>query len=312
MAVLADISDLMAGQQAIRASERRLRAIFDGVRDCAIFSLDTSGRIDSWNRSGEQLLGHAPGEILGSTTDALHAPGEQGTTPLPGPPARRGTWTGYQGWYQHRNGARFWGEENLSALTDDQGDLVGFSVVVRDTTDRHEAEESLRAQADTDALTGLPNRRRFDDLLAREIERFRRHGSLLSVIVIDVESFRILDNARSQQLRGLVLQEIARTCRENLRAIDSVARLGGGLFAVLLPVTDAAGALVAARRLRRATSSTLHRHGDPATRFTLALGVATVHPATRDAAELMEDVARALHEASRNGRNRIVVHPYPL
>jgi diguanylate cyclase (GGDEF)-like protein/PAS domain S-box-containing protein len=309
MVVLSDISELMAKQQAIRASERRLRAIFDGVRDCAIYSLDAAGRIDSWNRSGERLLGYQAEETIGRPADFLYEPGaarnETVAERIEG--ARQSVWDGYEGWYQCRDGSTFWGEENLSVLADDDGQVAGFSVVVRDITGRHQTEERLRAQARTDELTGLCNRRHFLELLAGEFERFRRHRTVFSLLMIDADLFKQVNDTHGHHAGDLVLQEIARLCRANLRALDTVGRIGGEEFAVLLPSTGPQGAYAVAERIRQAAAAMVVRHEQAEIRLTLSLGVAVVRADTRDPEELLHDADQALYAAKAGGRNRTIL-----
>lgn len=169
-------------------------------------------------------------------------------------------------------------------------------------------EEELRRLASTDPLTGLYNRRRFQEAMDRELERARRYGHPLALLVADLDHFKRINDQHGHAAGDRALQIFADVCRLNLRSLDAVGRMGGEEFAILLPETDADGALLAAERIRAETEAMTAEERDvPA--FTVSIGVATLteRPAENEtgvADRLFARADQALYRAKERGRNR--------
>jgi diguanylate cyclase (GGDEF)-like protein/PAS domain S-box-containing protein len=220
--------------------------------------------------------------------------------------------------YLCKDGGALWVEARVG-LVEGDGETQ-FVASVRDISERKAAEEQLEAvnrilatQAATDALTGLANRRRFDEALGTEWQRAMRDGTQLSLLLIDVDRFKLYNDRYGHQggdgcLRG-VAAAVAGLVR---RPGDLAARYGGEELAVLLPGTDADGAAGVAEQIRAAIEALAVEHlGNlPAQVVTASFGVATarVQPQGRpdSAEELIAAADTALYEAKRTGRNRVV------
>ncbi len=159
--------------------------------------------------------------------------------------------------------------------------------------------------ARSDPLTGLLNRRSFDELLDLEVERARRTGRPLSVLFGDLDNFAYVNEEQGHEAADAALELVARDLGKWKRRIDRAARIGGDEFALLLPETDEHGAHILAERLRRAT----HRSfGDAPVPLTICFGVAS-HPCHGgDSATLMRSAERAMLAAKQFGRDRSVVY----
>ena len=159
--------------------------------------------------------------------------------------------------------------------------------------------------ARSDPLTGLLNRRSFDELLDLEVERARRTGRPLSVLFGDIDNFARVNEEQGHEAADAALELVARDLGKCKRRIDRAARIGGDEFALLLPETDEHGAHILAERLRRAT----HRSfGDAPVPLTICFGVAS-HPCHGgDSATLMRSAERAMLAAKQFGRDRSVVY----
>ena len=157
----------------------------------------------------------------------------------------------------------------------------------------------------TDSLTGLLNRRAFEELLDMELERANRAGRPLSVIVGDLDSFAAVNEAQGHAAGDLALQLVANDCVKWKRRIDQAARIGGEEFAVLLPETDERGAFIVAERLRRATHRTF---ADAPARVTISFGVATSFMHGTDAVGLLRAADRAVTAAKELGSDRTVIY----
>ena len=170
------------------------------------------------------------------------------------------------------------------------------------------AREALREQATTDPLTGLANRRALLDTLARELERSRRSATTCSIVFVDLDHFKQVNDSHGHSVGDKVLQEVASRMRAILRPYDIVGRYGGEEFIVVLPGCNAAGALAAAERLRASMSRTAIVVGDARLRVTCSLGVAVGSAENGWDRDLLLSAADAAgYRAKRAGRDQVVM-----
>ena len=215
----------------------------------------------------------------------------------------------------HKDGSIVWMEEqsNLirNAITGAAEEII---TVARDITARKHAEEALAAanealaeQALTDGLTGLVNRRHFDQALEREWRRAARDAAPLSLLLLDADCFKLYNDLYGHPMGDQVLRSIATSIQENTRRSGDVgARYGGEEFTVILPNTFADGAITVAEFIRNgiATLRILHVHG-PAGIVTVSVGAATMVPSPGTTmASLLADADQALYAAKSAGRNQ--------
>jgi diguanylate cyclase (GGDEF)-like protein/PAS domain S-box-containing protein len=164
-----------------------------------------------------------------------------------------------------------------------------------------EANARLRALATTDGLTGVQNHRAFQERLAEEFQRAVRYDRPLSIVMIDVDSFKQYNDTFGHPAGDVVLKRVASALQSCARATDTVARYGGEEFVVILPETDAAGAAEAAERMRRMIE------GIPWEKrpVTVSVGISTTETEIDSTAELVEAADRALYMSKSRGRNRV-------
>jgi diguanylate cyclase (GGDEF)-like protein len=168
-----------------------------------------------------------------------------------------------------------------------------------------ELENELMKQATTDPLTGLLNRRAFFDACTREIEEVHRHGNALSILILDIDKFKDVNDTYGHDVGDIVIKHIAEKMVENTRTIDYVGRIGGEEFTVLMPSTDIENAFEIADRLR----SKISRDAIEINKFTIkvsvSIGVSEMKNKKTDIREIMKNADNALYKAKRNGRNRV-------
>ncbi len=169
---------------------------------------------------------------------------------------------------------------------------------------RH-SQERLRFLATTDELTHLPNRRRFWEMAQAEFSRARRYGSHFSLGLIDVDRFKVINDSQGHAAGDQVLSRLAQVGLDQLRKVDTMARVGGEEFALILPETGSDTAVKVAERLRAAVENTDLDTGNGAVRLTVSIGVASLRPETVSLEGLYTQADQALYRAKDLGRNQV-------
>jgi diguanylate cyclase (GGDEF)-like protein len=180
-----------------------------------------------------------------------------------------------------------------------------FIVAVRDATEHQAMVRDLEQLATTDPLTGLLNRRSFQAACLREFERFRRQGTPLSLMLIDIDHFKTINDRYGHDVGDQALTQLAVTCLAKLRRTDVMARLGGEEFVVLTPGSKTDDATLLAERLR--VSVAQMRTGRDQISFTVSIGLAEAHPADPALDDALARADQALYQAKAEGRNRVIV-----
>jgi diguanylate cyclase (GGDEF)-like protein len=173
------------------------------------------------------------------------------------------------------------------------------------------SQEELARLAGIDELTGLKNRRQFLDVCAEEIARAKRYGQPLAFLEIDLDFFKRINDAYGHPAGDAVLQAFARVGEQCLRDVDSFGRLGGEEFGILLPNTDAEGALRLAERIVAATAACEVASSEVNLRFTVSVGSTELGPDDSSFEPVFARADKALYEAKAGGRNcaRIILPP---
>lgn len=200
------------------------------------------------------------------------------------------------------------GEERHLAISgkpffDDGGDFAGYRGSGRDITDESRQRDELLKQARTDWLTGAMNRGSIDALLAAEVERVRRYGRKMSLVLFDIDGFKQVNDRHGHTTGDVVLQEVADTVKARLRTNDLFGRLGGDEFLILLPEASAEGAAALAEDVRAEVEQRSFADG---LKVTLSLGAAEYEPHA-DKTDLLNAADAALYMAKGKGKNRVVV-----
>lgn len=176
------------------------------------------------------------------------------------------------------------------------------------TQQLEQAQQQLKTLALSDALTGLPSARAFDELLARDLALADRQRSPLSIVLVDPDDLSLLGEKR-RDATDHVLQACARIIRDMVRASDAAARVGAEQFGLILPNTELPGARLVAERLRKKVAQTMFPTPNGNQQLTVSLGViSTRGPGCRGTGQALLEAARgALQQAKRQGRNRTMV-----
>jgi diguanylate cyclase (GGDEF)-like protein/PAS domain S-box-containing protein len=289
------------------------------------FVVDINGKVIIWNRACERLTGVQDWEVLGTSDHWKSFYQEQRPTladlVIQGRSAEL-----HQLYHQHarrndtdnnlcaenwcdmpRLGRRRYLAADASPIFDGDGKLVAVVETLRDVTDEKCAQVALEQLATRDGLTGLANRRCFDDTLQAEWQRALRQQQPLSLLMVDVDNFKQYNDAYGHLGGDECLQRIACAVSSEMRANDLVARYGGEEFAVILPNQSLKGAAIVAERIRcRVEQLHLPNLGSKQHVVTVSIGAATALAAPEnDPSQLVATADSALYRAKHMGRNRI-------
>ncbi|HEY0836806.1 MAG TPA: diguanylate cyclase [Azospirillum sp.] len=304
---LVQVSDVTA--TVVR--ENRLREMADYARSLIeasidpFITIDTKGTITGVNAAAEQVTGVTREALIGSgfvdhftqpeqAADGLETALEQGTL-RDFPLAMRqtcGTITELL--------------FNISVYRTPAGEIGGILAAGRDVTKQKAAERELARLATTDTLTGVANRGHFMELAEREIMRAHRYRHPVVLLSLDVDHFKTINDTYGHAAGDETLRRLITVLRRQLRETDTIGRIGGEEFLILLPETVAADALTVAERVRLAVAQmAIHAVGHSFT-MTVSLGMAALAEGESLQRALIR-VDHALYEAKRNGRNRVCV-----
>jgi diguanylate cyclase (GGDEF)-like protein len=222
-----------------------------------------------------------------------------------------------------------WLSVQLRPLVDAHGHAAGSLLLLRDISERkrqsleisHLQEELSRRTLERtqlqqvvseltelslrDALTGLFNRRALGERLVEELSRARRYGAPLSLMMVDIDDFKRVNDTHGHTIGDVVIGHVARLLTRDRRVSDIVARYGGEELVLLLPHTPLDGALTLADRLRQLVAHTPYRTLDAHEHVTVSVGVAAYQHAMHEPEQLLEAADRALYRAKRQGKNRV-------
>ena len=302
-------------QRAVQISEEHHRLLADNATD--MITLVDAGLMRTYvSPACREMLGYAPEELVGhSVTSMIHKADRHAIQALlqafvdsPNGTERA------QFRVIHKDGRTLWLESCGRRLPNNQG----FVVTTRDITERRAMEERLeaanrllRVQALQDPLTGVANRRRFDEMLGIEFRRAQRLAEPLSILMIDIDFFKAFNDTYGHPAGDACLRAVALKIEAQMRRSgDMLGRYGGEEFACVLPGSDPAGALRIAEQIRVAIETmAIANSSSPRGALTVSIGLVTIDPPHEQEgpAEYVEAADAALYQAKNAGRNTIRV-----
>jgi len=291
------------------------------------FVLDPRGRVTIWNGACEALTGLKAADVIGTSEhwrgfykearpcladlilqDRIEVVEELYTT-VSDLQVSRGAIVAENWCVMPVSGRRLYVSVEAVPIRAADGQLLGVLEAVRDLTATKEAEAKLRSLAGLDALTGIANRRTFNDILASEWRRAMRARNPVSLLIVDIDHFKQFNDSLGHQRGDECLRAVAEAMANVAsRAGDLPARYGGEEFAIVLPATDRAGAALIAENVRAAIEHREIQHplSSVGPHVTVSIGAATVAPVMTDRVEKLVCFADvALYRAKEGGRNQV-------
>jgi diguanylate cyclase (GGDEF)-like protein/PAS domain S-box-containing protein len=288
-----------------RFDPARYSELVRDVRRYGIVVLDIDGTIRSWNVAATRMTGFTEADTLGRPFSILFSLGTE-----PDTATRVLDFARLSGHHRgetlriRRDGSEFLADSTIDPIRGEDGVPIGFIEIFDDITERREREHLLYRQATRDALTDTLNRGHFIELAEMEVARAQRFHESLSLIMLDIDHFKQINDQYGHSIGDQVLVAFAQRLQQCARRTDSVGRLGGEEFCVLLPRSTIEAAMLTAERLRVRIGTEPFVTDAGLLRVTASLGAATLGPGMRDLRDLMRHADHALYRAKQMGRDQ--------
>ena len=283
-----------------------VKEIYNSTYDYGIFTCDLDGKINTWNVGAERITGFLAREIIGRDNAIIFTP-EDLARDEPRQEMHIAKTTGRAAdyrWHQRKDGSRFWADGVLTLIHDESGRHVGYLKIFRDLTDRKLAEAELHRIANSDMLTGLPNRFSFETHLEEMIAMACRSGQPMALHLIDLDRFKQVNDTLGHHSGDLLLQQAAHRMRRVLRDSDFIARLGGDEFVLLQPNMPA---IQASTDLAAKLNTILSRPfdiGGHEVQVGASIGIAICPADAIDSDQLLKKADLALYRAKAEGKGK--------
>jgi diguanylate cyclase (GGDEF)-like protein/PAS domain S-box-containing protein len=286
-----------------RDRDQMFRLLVQSLTDHAIYMLDPDGLVSNWNPGAERINGYAEAEIIGHHFSKFYKPEDIDA----GEPVRvlevalREGRFEQEGWLVRKDGSQFWANVVVEPIRDGGGILIGFAKVTRDITERKEAAARIEYLAYHDSLTGLANRTLLADRLTRAIQYTERKGGSLAVLALDLDRFTMINDTFGHDKGDRVIALVAARLQHAVRAVDTVARVGGDEFMIMqIDVKHPADAAGLAQRLIGVVSQPFELEGQQID-IGISIGIALYPDDGRSAGALVQNADTALYSAKAEG-----------
>lgn len=307
LSVIKDITELHEMEKRLKASEELHRMLADNAND-VIWTMGLDGKFTYVSPSVLKLRGYTVEEVMAQSREELLCPSsvmllENGLRTAAHAVHNNLPFPVFRGDVEQpcKDGTTVWTDLTVSGMYDGENRFVGMLGVTRDITERKRMEKEIRRLSETDRLTGLSNRLKLDEVLATEIEQSALRGLPCSIVLLDIDYFKRVNDTFGHLVGDTALQDVARMLIQGVRMYDTVGRWGGEEFMMILPGADTDDATAVAERVRaRIAAHSFERVG----KLTASFGVATTR-GEMSIVELVVSADDALYRAKNEGRNRV-------
>lgn len=302
---------LQARDKALRTSETSLRLAYKVIEAShdAVMITDAKGIIQSVNPSFCKLTGYSADEALGQTPSLLSSGQHdqlfyqqmwQGLQ-------QQGYWQG-EIWNKRKNGEIYPEWLSISAVRNDQGAINQYAAIFSDITERKKREQKIHELAYFDELTGLANRRLFQDRLEQALANAKRHHHQLAVLFLDLDLFKRINDTLGHQAGDEALRQVAKRLQKASRAGESVARLGGDEFTMLVPECETKEEIVKLAQRIVAQFELPFQIQQNELALTTSVGISIYPQHGHTASELLKCADAAMYQAKESGRNNYSIY----
>jgi diguanylate cyclase (GGDEF)-like protein/PAS domain S-box-containing protein len=304
IAMKQDITERKQIERALRQAEEKYRAIFEDAV-VGIFRSTPGGHYIDVNPAMARMLGYdSAGELVANITDISRQvyvdPNRR--EELKRLLREQGTVKHFEYAIYRRDGTKLWFSENIRAISED-GVVVAYEGTNEDITDRKVAEERVQYLAYFDALTGLPNRTLLQDRLTKALADARRQKYKIALLFLDLDRFKDINDSLGHSVGDLFLQEVAERLKRFAREQDTVSRLGGDEFLIMLThISDISDAAVAAERLMDVMTTGFVVQGH-SLNVSCSIGISIFPEQGADCETLIKNADAAMYGAKESGRN---------
>lgn len=300
-------------------SSNRLRTAIVESAAYSIISTDVDGTILTFNQAAEHMLWYRADEVVGKTTPTLFHDAEEvieraaslshelGYTVEPGfdvfvAKAKMNAQEEREWTYVRKDGSRFPIRLSVTTLRDEHDVLQGFLGIAYDISEQKRAEEYIRHIALHDVLTGLPNRALLDDRVTMAIEQQHRHNTPFALAMMDIDRFKHINDSMGHHIGDSLLKEFVDRLKSCLRPTDTLARMGGDEFVLLLPDTDETGAKGVIERIQHEMTPPINV-GMQEVHISSSLGISMFPRDGQNLQELLRCADVAMYWVKEHGRN---------
>lgn len=301
-AIVRDITIRKKWEQAMKESEERYRSLFDDSRD-AIYITRKDGSLVDVNEAFVHLFGFTKKEIFKSNAKFAYVTQEDQEN-FKSLIKKRGYLKDFEIKLRRRDGEIMDCLLTVMAKRNEKKEIVGYQGIIRDITATKQAEETIRHMAYHDALTGLPNRALFNDRLTMAVSNALRTGKNAAVMMLDLDKFKQVNDILGHKIGDLLLKAVAERLRKTLRQSDTVARMGGDEFMIILPeIAHDFDAGMVAEKIIEIFQKPFNLETEELS-VTTSIGVAVFPRDGKDAETLVKHADIAMYVSKGLGRNK--------
>jgi diguanylate cyclase (GGDEF)-like protein/PAS domain S-box-containing protein len=294
-------------EQSLRLSERKFRTLFD-ENPCMFFTVDDNANILSVNKFGAAELGYKTHQFIGRTLFSVT--NDEGMLSVKNylteclkNPNKVHRWEMQAA---RKNGSKLW-VRVLARVADDENHKNTILVVCEDITEAHLLSEKLKHEATHDGLTGLINRREFEERLQRAIQSAQKNNQHV-LCYLDLDRFKIINDTCGHIAGDKLLKQLSDLLHSHLRSRDSLARLGGDEFGLLIENCEVKTALNIANKLKQEISGFQFYCEEKVFKVGVSIGMVEISARTTDVSDILMLADNACYTAKDKGRDRIYVH----
>ena len=294
-----DITERKKAAEKVHLAAKVMESTMEGI-----FITDSEFNITAVNPSFKNITGLSYEEVKGRNP-AIMAAGNYDIETYRQISGAIKTGTAWQGEIKNRrkNGEAYLAWLNISAIKDNDGKITNYVGVFTDITKRKLIEDHLNFRANYDILTELPNRALFNELLIHAVEQAKRDKKKLAVMFLDIDNFKLVNDTFGHDIGDLLLQEAAKKLKESVRQSDTVSRLSGDEFAVILnQIGDISNAVFIAQKILLDCSHPFYPGGNEI-KTGISIGISLYPEDGEDAGALLKNADAAMYLAKNSGKN---------